>query len=206
MKSLSPINPEEPGSWSNLTYNILHRTMEKSTKEKQPERVHGKYSYDNWEAIAKELWKLLDDIDTYAYQYKENISGFVRATLKKTKERFHYLETDGYELYPINTKTTELVVVIGIGYMDFKRVSRGSAEIHQMSITGGRVKFYRTDYVVQSLDKGLLPLYMRDYLVKRRVGEEGKVVVEPTMDLVDLELNEDFKCYLNKEREPYRTR
>lgn len=48
---------------------------------------------------AKSLWSLLDDIDTYSDMFKPELTAYVKAVDKKTRERHQYLSTDGYELF-----------------------------------------------------------------------------------------------------------
>ena len=46
----------------------------------------------------KALWKLLDDIDTASDMFKPEENIFYKYAMKKAKERYKYLLSDGHEL------------------------------------------------------------------------------------------------------------
>ena len=56
----------------------------------------------NYEAIAKELWQLLDDIDTASDIFKptdiDSYKAFYKYVMRKSEERHEYFESNGYDL------------------------------------------------------------------------------------------------------------
>jgi len=55
----------------------------------------------NWELIARRLWELLDDIDTAFDHYKPDMKDpFVNYVDHKCRERYDYMDSDGYNLKP----------------------------------------------------------------------------------------------------------
>ena len=64
----------------------------------------------NWEQIAKELWQLLDDIDTAADMFHPNQTPYQRTVAAKASKRFEFLESDGYELFLPGTRPTPLAL------------------------------------------------------------------------------------------------
>jgi hypothetical protein len=47
----------------------------------------------------RQLWGILDDIDTASDVFKPEQTNFYKYIMEKLKERFKYITTDGYELY-----------------------------------------------------------------------------------------------------------
>lgn len=56
---------------------------------------------ENWEYIAKELWKLLDDIDTASDIFKPESDSFYEYAMEKVRKRSQFMKSDGYDLTPI---------------------------------------------------------------------------------------------------------
>lgn len=62
----------------------------------------------DWEKAAKDLWKLLDDIDTSTDIFKpaidkpNSLMAFYNQTNKYTAKRFEILKSNGYNLFPNN--------------------------------------------------------------------------------------------------------
>lgn len=52
----------------------------------------------DWEARAKALWKLLDDIDTLGDSMKPEVTPYFRAVNGIAEKRHALLKSDGYEL------------------------------------------------------------------------------------------------------------
>ncbi len=59
---------------------------------------------EEWRGRAYRLWDMLDDIDTYADMAKGDRESFFTATLKKVKQRFRTLDSDGHELFVPGTR------------------------------------------------------------------------------------------------------
>ena len=57
----------------------------------------------DWKKAAKELWQIIDDIDTYSDVCKSNNDSFRDMVEQKQKQRFKILESDGYKLYQPGT-------------------------------------------------------------------------------------------------------
>ena len=57
----------------------------------------------NWKKAAKDLWAIIDDIDTYSDVCKSNNDSFRHMVEQKQKERFKILESDGYQLFQPGT-------------------------------------------------------------------------------------------------------
>lgn len=57
-----------------------------------------------WEQRARDLWQILDDIDTLSDMLKETpVSKFEKMALKRAAKRHSILESDGYKLYEPGT-------------------------------------------------------------------------------------------------------
>ena len=59
-----------------------------------------------WEAIARELWALLDDIDTAGDMFKPPINSHFKYVNMKAEQRFRVASSDGYEL-DFNTRPND---------------------------------------------------------------------------------------------------
>lgn len=55
------------------------------------------------EDLARELWQLLDDIDTASDMFKPKHDGFYRYVMAKAEARHAFATSDGYNL-KLNTK------------------------------------------------------------------------------------------------------
>ncbi len=55
---------------------------------------------DNWESMARNLWQLLDDIDTADDWAKGNNTAYRRAVRKYAHMRFYHMLSDGYIIWP----------------------------------------------------------------------------------------------------------
>ena len=53
----------------------------------------------DYKEIAIKLWKMIDDIDTYSDQAKENDKAYRKAVEKKVRDRFDLIQSDGYSLF-----------------------------------------------------------------------------------------------------------
>lgn len=58
----------------------------------------------DFKQAAIQLWKIIDDIDTYSDMAKGNDKAFRNAVEKKVRARFNILESDGYHLYTPTSK------------------------------------------------------------------------------------------------------
>ena len=58
----------------------------------------------DWESAAKELWRIIDDIDMYGDHFKPKRTDYFYAVCNKAKDRFAILESDGYTLYIPGTR------------------------------------------------------------------------------------------------------
>ena len=81
-----------------ITFNDIKSIIENTVNVKVTENPYKK--------IADHLWKLLNDIDTGFDLYKLSINSPVSSFLafldfinNKHKERFKYVESDGYDLF-----------------------------------------------------------------------------------------------------------
>lgn len=52
----------------------------------------------SWEDIAKELWGLLDNIDTASDALHPAKNNFYEYVMKESEKRHQYLKSDGYKL------------------------------------------------------------------------------------------------------------
>ena len=90
------IDPQDPVI---VMMKISSKTFEK-TKEgyKYPVFIPS-FRETNWENIARELWKILDDISTLGDACKYDIAEFCETTLKYVEKRGDYMYSpDGHEL------------------------------------------------------------------------------------------------------------
>ncbi len=74
-----------------LKGNKMKPLMTMNANKKQD----GEYS---WEEIAKNLWCLLDDIDTASDMFKPVKNNFYKYSMKKCEARHKYGYSDGYTL------------------------------------------------------------------------------------------------------------
>lgn len=56
---------------------------------------------EKWERIARELWAILDDIDTASDIFKPIKNNFYNHSMNKVGQRWMLMGSDGYKLYPV---------------------------------------------------------------------------------------------------------
>lgn len=56
---------------------------------------------ENWKCIAKELWKLLDEIDTASDMFKPEFNNFYRYAMVRVEKRHEFMKSNGYDLFPV---------------------------------------------------------------------------------------------------------
>jgi len=69
-----------------------------------PEQVDNDMTTEKWKYIAIKLWSLLDDIDTASDMLKPERNPFYEFAMSKVEQRFRYLASDGYKLFPLRRR------------------------------------------------------------------------------------------------------
>lgn len=55
--------------------------------------------FTDWEAMARDLWQILDDVDTLIDVFKPEMTGYVKSVDKHVRRRNEYMHSaDGYNL------------------------------------------------------------------------------------------------------------
>jgi len=57
---------------------------------------------DQWREKAENLWKLLDDIDTYGDMFKPEHTIYFKKVNEKANQRHDILSSDGYNIINVN--------------------------------------------------------------------------------------------------------
>lgn len=58
----------------------------------------------DWEKMAKDLWQLLDDIDTVDDWARSNDVAYRRNARKIAAKRFEHMHSDGHIVWPVGEK------------------------------------------------------------------------------------------------------